>query len=173
MNKKSILEYKGYHTTIEFDTEAFVLRGKIEGINDFINFESDNPKTIEQEFHAAVDDYLEFCQEVGKEPDKEYKGTFNIRISPDLHKKVALLALKNGESLNNTVEKAIQAYVDGNVVTNTELQQTIRILSTALATQTIYTKERPKQFVTESRIVPFANYTSPNINMLYEETRSN
>lgn len=173
MNKKSILEYKGYHTTIEFDIEALVLRGKIEGINDFINFESDNPKTIEQEFHTAVDEYLEFCQEVGKEPDKEYKGTFNIRIHPDLHKKVALLALKNGESLNNTVEKAIQAYIDGNVVTNTELQQTIRILSTALETQRIYNKEHPEQFVTESRIVPFNRYASPNINMLYQETRSN
>ncbi len=173
MNKKSILEYKGYHTIIEFDTESFVLRGKIEGINDFINFESDDPKTIEQEFHTAVDDYLEFCKEVGKEPDKEYKGTFNIRIHPDLHKKVALLALKNGESINNTVEKAIQAYIDGNVVTNTALQQSIRILSTALATQRIYNKERPEQFVTESRIVPFNRYEPANINMLYQETRSN
>lgn len=173
MNKKSILEYKGYHTIIEFDTEAFVLRGKIEGINDFIDFESDSPKMIEQEFHAAVDDYLEFCQEVGKEPDKEYKGTFNIRIHPDLHKKVALFALKNGESLNNTVEKAIQAYVDGNAVTNSELQQTIRILSTALATYGIYRKERSKQFVTDSRIVPFSRNSSANINMYYQETGSN
>lgn len=173
MNKKSILEYKGYHTTIEFDTETFVLRGKIEGINDFINFESDNPKMIEQEFHAAVDDYLEFCQEIGKEPDKEYKGTFNIRIHPDLHKRVALLALKNGESLNSTVEKAIQAYIDGTVVTNTELQQTIRILSTALATQKTYNKERPEHFMTESKIVPFTGDAFRNINMLYQETRSN
>lgn len=120
MTKKNILEYKGYHTIIELDVETFVLRGKIEGINDFVNFESDDPKTIEQEFHLAVDDYLEFCQSVGKEPDKEYKGTFNVRIQPDLHKKLATLASKNGESLNTTVEKAIQAYVEGTIVTNTE-----------------------------------------------------
>ncbi|MCM1047794.1 MAG: type II toxin-antitoxin system HicB family antitoxin [Clostridiales bacterium] len=125
MNKKNILEYKGYHTTIEFDAETFVLSGKIEGINDFINFESKDPQTIEQEFHAAVDDYLEFCQEVGKNPDKEYKGTFNIRIQPDLHKRIALYALKNGMTLNSTVEKAIQAYVDGNVISNTGLQQIV------------------------------------------------
>lgn len=173
MNKKSILEYKGYHTIIEFDTESLVLRGKIEGINDFIDFESDNPKMIEQEFHAAVDDYLEFCQEVGKEPDKEYKGTFNVRIRPDLHKKAALLALKNGESLNNTVEKAIEAYTDRNVITNTELQQTIRILSEALETYGIYKKERLEHFETGSLIIPFTKYKSPNVNMLYQETRSN
>ena len=166
MIKKNILEYKGYHTTIEFDVETYVLRGKIEGINDFVNFESNDPKAIEQEFHAAVDDYLEFCQEVGKEPDKEYKGTFNIRIQPKLHKKAALLALKNGESLNTTVEKE-------NVVTKTELQQTIRVLSMALATRRIYNKDYPEQIMAESNIIPFNECSTPNIKMSYQETRSN
>lgn len=173
MTKKNILEYKGYHTIIEYDVETFKLRGKIEGINDFVNFESDNPKMIEQEFHTAVDDYLVFCQAVGKEPDKEYKGTFNVRIQPELHKKLAVLASKNGESLNNTVERAIQAYVDGSAVTDTELQQTIRVLSIALATQRIYDKEHPKQITTKSNIIPFDIYNSSNINMSYQETRSN
>ena len=108
---KSILEYKGYHTRIEFDSEALLLRGKIEGIKDFVNFESSDIYTIEEEFHAAVDEYLEFCKEVGKEPDKEYRGTFNIRISPELHKQLAIVAIKNGDTLNATVEKAIAKYV--------------------------------------------------------------
>ena len=106
---------------IEFDIETYVLGGRVEGINDFINFESDNPKSIEQEFQLAVDDYLEFCQDVGKDPDKEYKETFNIRIKPELHKKLALLASKNEESLNTTVEKAIQEYVENNTVSKSVL----------------------------------------------------
>ncbi len=173
MIKKNIMEYKGYHTVIEFDVETYVLRGKIEGINDFVNFENDDPKMIEQEFHAAVDDYLEFCKTVGKEPDKEYKGTFNIRIQPELHKKLATLALRNGESLNTTVEKAIQAYVEESAITNTELQQTIRVLSMALATQRIYNKEYPEQIVAESKIIPINRYSAPNIRMSYQETRLN
>ena len=108
---KNVLEYKGYHTRIEFDSESLVVRGKIEGIKDFVDFESSDLTSIEKEFHAAVDDYLEFCKEVGKEPDKEYKGTFNIRISPELHKKLAVVALINGDTLNATVEKAITEYV--------------------------------------------------------------
>ena len=108
---KNVLEYKGYHTRIEFDSESLVVRGKIEGIKDFIDFQSADLSNIEKEFHAAVDDYLEFCQEVGKEPDKEYKGTFNIRISPELHKQLVIVALKNGDTLNATVEKAIEKYV--------------------------------------------------------------
>lgn len=108
---KNVLEYKGYHTKIEFDSEALVLRGKIEGIKDLVNFESTDISNVEEEFHAAVDEYLEFCKEVGKEPDKEYKGTFNIRISPELHKKLVVVAMRNGETLNATVEKALTEYV--------------------------------------------------------------
>ena len=108
----NILEYKGYHTKIEFDIETHTLRGKIEGIGDLVNFSSQSLDDIEKEFHSAVDDYLEFCKELGKEPDKEYKGTFNIRIAPKLHKKLALEAYKQDESLNAMVEKAIEEYLN-------------------------------------------------------------
>ena len=67
MLKDNILEYKGYNTKIEFNSSDFVFRGKIEGIDDLVNFESENSKDIEKEFHKAVDDYLEFCKEVPKE----------------------------------------------------------------------------------------------------------
>lgn len=108
----NIMEYKGYHTRIEFDTESMTLRGKIEGINDYIDFEASNVAEIEKEFHSAVDDYLQFCKEVGKKPEKEYKGTFNVRIAPELHRKIALCAFKEACSLNAEVEKAIRLFVD-------------------------------------------------------------
>lgn len=93
--KNNIIEYKDYHSTVEFNAETLSLRGKIEGINDLVTFESKDAENIELEFQNAVDDYLEFCKEVGKEPNKEYKGSFNVRISPELHKKLALLASPN------------------------------------------------------------------------------
>ncbi len=111
MANKNILEYKGYHTKVEFNTEDMVIRGKIEGINDLVNFECDYANEVEKEFYEAVDDYLEFCREVGKEPDREYKGTFNVRIKPELHKLLYNKAMQNGESLNAAVERAIQKYV--------------------------------------------------------------
>ncbi|MCI8852479.1 MAG: type II toxin-antitoxin system HicB family antitoxin [Lachnospiraceae bacterium] len=122
MIKNNVLEYKGYHTKVEFDSEALVLRGKIEGIHDLVNFECENMKDVVKEFHEAVDDYLEFCKEVGKEPDKEYKGTFNVRINPELHKKLAMTAVKNGDSLNASVEKAIQKYISEESQTKGRLQ---------------------------------------------------
>lgn len=68
------MEYKGYHTKVSFDTKSRTLHGKIEGIRDFVNFEADSLDTAKSEFHAAVDEYLEFCAEVGKYPIKNIEG---------------------------------------------------------------------------------------------------
>lgn len=108
----NIIKYKGYFTKIEYNFDDKVLQGKIEGINDLIIFESSDATKIEEEYQKAVDDYLLFCEEVGKDPDKSYKGSFNIRINPDLHKKLAIKAFKNNESLNQTVENAIRYYLN-------------------------------------------------------------
>ena len=106
----NILEYKGYHSKIEFDTESLSVRGKIDGINDYVDFETSDLTKVEEEFHAAVDDYLAFCEEVGKVPEKEYKGVFNVRITPELHKNISYIAYEKGISLNAAVEEAIVAY---------------------------------------------------------------
>ncbi len=108
---KDILEYKGYYTKVRYSVEDGVLYGEIEGINDLVTFESESAVEIKKEFENAVDDYLEFCARVGKEPDKTYKGTFNVRIEKSLHKELALIAFKSGESMNQIVEKAIRSYV--------------------------------------------------------------
>ena len=62
----NVLEYKGYHSKIEFDSKDMILYGKVEGIGDFVSFQSDSIEQIETEFHNAVDDYFDFCEEVGK-----------------------------------------------------------------------------------------------------------
>ena len=166
--KNNILEYKGYHTRIEFDYETISLRGKIEGIGDLVNFSSKDVTTIEKEFHDAVDDYLEFCAEVGKEPDKEYKGTFNVRIESELHKKLAMRAFKENESLNATVEKAIKAYLNENSQSSTQ-EETILILAKELATQRINKYQNNMVFDKESTYVSTAPYG--NFTMLYSEGR--
>ena len=104
----NVLEYKGYYTKIEFDTEDKILYVKIEMIRDLVNFESSSVEGIEEEFHQAVDDYLLYCEEKGIEPDKTFSGKFNVRISPELHRKAVLEATKQDVSLNNIVQKALK-----------------------------------------------------------------
>lgn len=64
-----------------------------------------------EDFPGAVDDYLELCYETGEEPEKAYKGSFNIRISPELHKQIAVYAMPHQVSLNSLVERALQNFV--------------------------------------------------------------
>lgn len=109
--KNDMLEYKGYRAKVDYDVRTHSLFGKIEGISDLVTFESEYPMEIENEFHAAVDDYLAFCKEVGKEPDKEYRGRFNVRIDPELHRKIAERASRDHVTLNAIVERAIAAYI--------------------------------------------------------------
>lgn len=129
-----ILNYKGYYTRIEFSSSDKVLHGKIEGISDLVTFESDSSKEIENEFHSAVDDYLEFCKEVGKDPAKAYNGSFNVRISPMLHKSLAKYAFENGCSLNSSVEKAISEMLSGNNQVVESIESSISVLADAVNT---------------------------------------
>ena len=108
----NVLAYKGYHTKVEYDSISSVLFGKIEGIGDLVTFQSDALGDVEREFHNAVDDYLDFCERMGKAPDKEYKGSFNVRLSPEIHRKLAAKALRDGDTLNGAVAKAIASYID-------------------------------------------------------------
>lgn len=63
----NVLQYKGYTTRVEYCVEDEVLYGKIEGISDLVNFYADTPREVEKNFHEAVDDYIDFCRETGKE----------------------------------------------------------------------------------------------------------
>jgi len=108
----SYLHYKDYVGSIEFSEEDTVFHGKIIGIKDLVSFEGDGAKAITKDFHNAVDEYLDYCAQCGKEPDKPFKGSFNVRVGTDLHRKAALTAFKKGVSLNTFVEKAISSFVD-------------------------------------------------------------
>lgn len=105
---KNILEYKGYFTRVEYSVEDRVLHGKIEGIQDLVNFECDQADQVEERFHEAVDDYLAYCEDLGKQPEKPYRGVFNIRISPELHRRAVMEAAKEGVTLNQFVASAVE-----------------------------------------------------------------
>ena len=106
-----MLEYKGYHAKIIYDEYSKSLFGKLAGISDLVTFESDSPVEIEKEFHDAVDDYLETCKEVGKEPEREFSGKLNVTVQPEIHRTLATFAEKSGESLNKFVEKILSDYL--------------------------------------------------------------
>ena len=102
--------YKDYIGSVHYSTEDEIFFGKIEGINDLISFEGNSVAVLKSTFEEAVEDYIELCNLNGKKPEKMYKGSFNVRIRPELHKQAAQRALIEGKSLNQYVEEAIEEY---------------------------------------------------------------
>jgi len=107
-----ILEYKGYCATVNFNAEEEFFNGKVIGINDLVSFEGETAKELKQAFYEAVDDYLKTCEELNKEPDKTYKGVFNVRIPSDLHRKAAIVAATKNVTLNDFVKTAIDTLLN-------------------------------------------------------------
>lgn len=101
------IDYQGYSGTVEIDQESGCLHGKVLFINDLVTFQGNTVAELVEDFHGAVDDYLALCKKVGKQPDKPFSGTFNVRVGPELHAAAARAALAAGASLNDFVRRAI------------------------------------------------------------------
>ena len=102
------LQYKGFLGSVEFSEADGVFFGKIEGINALVNFEGESVKELTDAFHEAVEDYLVFCEEEGVEPHKSYSGALNVRLTPEIHSRVAALAKQTGVSINAFIRKAVE-----------------------------------------------------------------
>ncbi len=108
---KNTMEYKGYVGSVEFSEEDKVLFGQVMGIRSLISYEVTTAQELLEDFHGAVEDYLELCQAQGIEPERAYKGSFNVRISPELHRRAAICAAARNMSLNSLVEQSLEKYV--------------------------------------------------------------
>ena len=102
-----MMEYKGYLGIVEYDSEAKIFHGDIINTRDVITFQGKTVNEIEQSFKESINDYITWCEEEEVEPEKPYSGKFNIRLSPELHRQIAVMAKKMRVSLNSFVEKAI------------------------------------------------------------------
>lgn len=105
------LKYKGYVGSVAYSEPDKVFFGKLEGIDDLVNYEGESVKELTDAFHEAVEDYLIFCEEHGVKPEKSYTGTFNVRIAPDTHRDIANLAAEAGISINAFVKRALNEAV--------------------------------------------------------------
>ena len=106
------MTYKGYLGSVSYSEKDNVFFGKIEGINGLVNFEGESVKELTDAFHEAVDDYLAYCDDEGIEPDKSYTGVLNVRLTPAIHRQVAMLARKQGVTLNAFIKDALEHKVE-------------------------------------------------------------
>jgi len=109
---KDMMKYKGYFGSVHFSDDDNLFYGKLDFIRALVSYEGTDVKTLRRAFEEAVEDYLQMCHKNGKEPEKPFKGSFNVRIGPNLHQRVALNALTKGitinKYINDVLEKAVQ-----------------------------------------------------------------
>lgn len=104
----NFMKYKDFIGEFEYDQEARIFHGRVVNIQDVVTFEGCSVEELEVALADSVEDYLEFCQEMGKAPDKPFSGRFNVRLTPATHRLVATAAKAHGKSLNAFVSEALE-----------------------------------------------------------------
>ena len=103
----SVMEYNGYRAKVEYDSDDGIFVGEVLGINDMVGFHGASVKELKASFENTIENYVDACRQIGKKPEKEFKGTFNIRISPEAHRGAVEEAAAYGVTLNQFVADAI------------------------------------------------------------------
>src|SRR3990167_9504783 len=106
-----MLMYKNYIGHVEFDDEADVFHGEVINTRDVITFQGKTVIELKKAFHESVDDYLVFCEERNEEPDRPFSGKFNLRLDPELHRQVYIVAKQHKISLNQWIAEAIKHHI--------------------------------------------------------------
>ena len=107
----NVMIVDGFNAKIEYDPELDVFRGEILGLNGGADFYGKNPKELRVEFKKSLAVFLEVCKEKGLEPRRSYSGKFNLRIPPELHEQLAIVAQAEGKSINTLAQEALQQRV--------------------------------------------------------------
>lgn len=103
------LEYKGYKGSVEYSKADNCLVGKVLGMSkDLILYEGNTIDELRADFEAGVDSYIAGCLASGEKPRKPYSGSLNIRISPEIHSKIAMLAQQTGISINAFIKETLE-----------------------------------------------------------------
>lgn len=106
----TLMSHAGYQGTGEVSLEDGCLHGRVLHINDLVTYEAETVAGLVEQFKAAVDDYLAHCREVGKQPDRPYTGSFNVRLGPDRHRRLVESAEAAGISLNEQLCRVIDRF---------------------------------------------------------------
>ena len=102
------MEYKGYVAKIEYDEDAEIFSGMVINTKDIITFQGESVGELRKAFEDSVEDYLSWCEEDGRRPEKPYSGKLNLRLNPEIHQKAAIMAKLKGMSLNSYIEMAVE-----------------------------------------------------------------
>jgi predicted HicB family RNase H-like nuclease len=107
-----MLEHKGYIGKVEFDYGTETFHGEVVSLKDVFTFEGGSVEEIRRAFRDSIDDYLEFCEERGEDPERPFTGQYRLRISSELHRSASMLSQREGTSLNEWISRSIAEKIE-------------------------------------------------------------
>ena len=110
---KEYLTYEGYEAKLEYDAEDDSFFGIVVNIPDTIHFTGRSIEELREEFKNSVEVYLNHCKKIGKEPNRPFSGKFVLRVTPELHRRLAESARDSDESLNAHAARLLETSVQG------------------------------------------------------------
>ena len=108
-----MIEYKGYEGVLEYDPGMDAFHGTVVNTNDVVTFYGESPAELREEMKKSIEEYLAFCRERGRNPERPFSGKLMIRASPELHRRVALEAARQGKSMNAWVQEILEKALPG------------------------------------------------------------
>jgi len=111
LRMKNTMNYKDYTGTIEFSEKEMEFYGRVVGMRTSITYRGASAEELVTSFHNAIDTYIETSEANGQEPDKPFKGSFNVRVSPQIHKECVEYATNHDISLNTLVNMALRQFL--------------------------------------------------------------
>ena len=108
---KDFMHYKNYYGSVHFDDDELIFYGKIEFVRASVRYEATNAKGLKKAFQEAVDDYLDLCESQSIKPELPFKGSLNVRLGPELHRKVAIAAATHDVSTNKFIADTLERFV--------------------------------------------------------------
>jgi predicted HicB family RNase H-like nuclease len=102
------MTHDGYVARVELDEEAGLFHGEVVNTRDVLTFQGRTLDELKTAFADTIADYVDWCRERGKEPERPYSGNFTLRVSPELHRRIAAAAAREGKSVNAYVVSALE-----------------------------------------------------------------
>lgn len=106
------MEYKGYIGHVEYDHDAEIFHGQVINTKDVITFQGKSVEELKEEFINSLDVYLDFCKQLGQEPEKPFSGRLVLRLPPEIHRNAYMAAKKSGLSLNKWITSCVDKGLD-------------------------------------------------------------
>lgn len=111
----NIMKYKGYWAEVKYSDEDECFWGEVKGLkNTSISFEGNTVKELKKDFKDAIEFYIENCKENNEVPEKQCKGSLNVRLGVELHNKAKIKSIEKNISINELIKDAVSLYLKTN-----------------------------------------------------------